>query len=164
MRSYYVGPAIDVNTMTPSAIDTKTREAIVPVANLIAAYLLKDGVEAIFGLSILNPPYPPLASNQEKIGRYRVTRFRSEAELHAAVTKSVDPFCVPDHFMFRSLLSCRSAFFGYDGQAFLCLHVEDEPPKSPDHSLIIIEEQSDYLTSYDYFDGVAFVDEPTSLD
>lgn len=163
MRAYYVGPAVDIKTMTERAIDAKTRETTVPIADLISSYLLKDGVEAVFGLSGLNPPYPPVAADQEKFGRYRVTRFRSDSELRAAITKSVDPFCASDYFQFRSLLSCRSAFFGYDGQAFLCLHVEDEPPTSPDPSLFFVEERSDFLTSYDYFDGVALVDEPTEL-
>jgi hypothetical protein len=100
-------------------------------------------------------------ANQEKFGR--VTRFRSDSELRAAITKSVDPFCASDYFQFRSLLSCRSAFFGYDGQAFLCLHVEDDPPTSPAPSLFFVEERSDFLTSYDYFDGVALVDESPEL-
>ena len=164
MRLYYIGPAVDIKAMTQSDIDAKTREAIDPIAELITAYLLKDGFEAIFSLSGLNPPYPAVAANEEKFGRYRVTRFRSKAELRAAITGAGNPFVSSNHYLFRSLLSCRSVFFGYDGQAFLCLHVEDEPPKSPDPSLIIVvEESSDLLTSSDYFDGVASVDEPTEL-
>lgn len=163
MRSYYVGPMVDSKTMTQHAVDAKEREATIPIADLISSYLLKDSVEAVFGLSGLNPPYPPVAANQEKFGRYRVTRFRSESELRAAIIKSVDPTRASDYFLFRSLLSCRSAFFGYDGQAFLCLHGEDEPPTSPNPSLFFVEERSDFLTSYDYFDGVALVGEPTEL-
>ena len=161
MRLYYVGPAVDIKAMTESAVTATTREAVVPIADLISSYLLKDGFDAIFGFTGLNPPYPPLAANQEKFGRYRVKRFKSETELRAAITKSADPFRNIDYYMFRSLISCRSVFFGYDGQAFLCLHVEDEPPESPDSSLIFVEERSDLLTSSDYFDGVALVDEPT---
>ncbi len=164
MRLYYVGPAVDIKTMTQSAIDAKTREAVAPIADLINSYLLKDGFEAIFGFTGLNPPYPPLAVNQEKYGRYRVKWFQSEQELRSAITKAANPVCDSDYYMFRSLLSCRSVFFGYDGQAFLCLHVEDEPPKSPDATLMFIEERSDLLISSDYFDGVALVDEPTELD
>jgi hypothetical protein len=57
--------------------------------------------------------------------------------------------------LIRSLVTCRAVFFGYDGQAFVCLPAEAEPIISPDESLIRVEECSHLLTEGDWMDGLA---------
>jgi hypothetical protein len=43
--------------------------------------------------------------------------------------------------------------FGWDGQAFLCLRLEDEMPVSSDPLLATVVDQPEMLTGTDYFDG-----------
>lgn len=73
--------------------------------------------------------------------------------LRRMVRLSVDPFSGIGAAVIRSIATCRAATFGYDGQAFLCLRHEDEPPASADPSLVTIEDRSNLLTGADYFDG-----------
>jgi hypothetical protein len=68
------------------------------------------------------------------------------------IRRSVDPSSSFSATI-RSIATCRAATFGYDGQAFLCLRHEDEPPVSPDPSLVVVEERPDFLVECDYFDG-----------
>lgn len=53
----------------------------------------------------------------------------------------------------RSVVNCRMATFGQDGQAMLCLRHEDSAPASPDLSLITVTECSERLAGTDLFDG-----------
>jgi hypothetical protein len=57
--------------------------------------------------------------------------------------------------LIRSLVTCRAVFFGYDGQAFVCLPNEADAIVSPDDTLITIEECSHMLTETDWMDGLA---------
>jgi hypothetical protein len=51
------------------------------------------------------------------------------------------------------MLNCRSAIFGQDGQAIVCLRREDAAPLSPDTTAITVAEESGWLTETDLFDG-----------
>lgn len=62
----------------------------------------------------------------------------------------------PNNFVegaIRSAANCRSATFGQDGQAILCLRHEDTLPLSPDAALATVEEHSEWLAETDLFDG-----------
>jgi hypothetical protein len=52
----------------------------------------------------------------------------------------------------RSRLNCRVATFGHDGQAYVCLRHEDEMPRSPDTSIVTVDEP-EWLLGTDWFDG-----------
>jgi hypothetical protein len=52
------------------------------------------------------------------------------------------------------MATCRAATFGYDGQAFICLRHEDDPPISPAPDLVEVAEEPSLLTETDYLDGV----------
>ena len=54
----------------------------------------------------------------------------------------------------------EAATFGFDGQAFLCLRHEDEPPVSPAPDLVEVVEDPTYLTGTDFFDGVIISQPP----
>jgi hypothetical protein len=53
----------------------------------------------------------------------------------------------------RSVVNCRTATFGQDGQAMLCLRHEDTAPLARDASLVSAIEYSDRLAGSDLFDG-----------
>ena len=170
MKLYYIGPKLDERTMTPEVIDNRMREAIEPIADLILAQFRPDTFQALVGLSGLNrspedeeaevpPPYPALLPGQEAFGRWLAIRFDSEASVRAALLNMGDSYAASELFSIRSIISCRSVFYGYDGQAFLCLRTEDQPPVSPDNDLVLVEERQDLLTDTDYADGVEAVED-----
>ncbi len=158
MKLYYTGPNVNVTTTADDVIDARMRAAIVPIADLILGYFRADSFAALVGLTGLNPPYPPVAPGQRAFGRYRITHFQTETDVRAALVGMGNPFGGPahwPHYMVRSMISCRSVFYGYDGQAFLCLRTEDAPQISPDPELIWVEERTELLTTSDYLDGAA---------
>ncbi|HWA63304.1 MAG TPA: hypothetical protein VG939_18150 [Caulobacteraceae bacterium] len=172
MKLYYVGPNCDPETMSEAAIEAVTSAAIEPIANLVWRHLGVDGFRALIGLTVLNrpwpdptpdlvPPYPPLEAGQEAFGRYRVSRFASDEEVRAALLNmgNPNPRPSPMFFLVRSILSCRSVTYGFDGQAFLCLHTEDPAPTSPDPALVVVWEATELITQTDYLDGVARIED-----
>jgi hypothetical protein len=180
MKLYYVGPNLDA-TMPREMVKARTFAAVEPIADLILSYLRRDGFAALVGVSALNtgvvefyplpqprPSYPDLGPRQERFGRWVATRFDSEAEVRAALIRMGDCHTPPpkdddhgarDFFRIGSMISCRSVFYGYDGQAFLCLHACDDPPVSPDPELVRVEERRDILVETDYADGVEEIED-----
>ena len=53
----------------------------------------------------------------------------------------------------RSVINCRAAAFGYDGQAILCLRHEDVAPVSDQPALAVVEEHPEWLAEADWLDG-----------
>jgi hypothetical protein len=157
--------------MTEAQMESVTRRAVAPIAELILDCFRPDTFQALIGLAGLNRPspdpnpdqllpYPPLERGQKGFGRYRVTPMRSEDEVRTALLKMGDPyFAQTPYFCVRSILSCRSVIYGYDGQAYLCLRTEDEAPMTPDPGLIVVRDASAYLTETDYLDGVEAVED-----
>jgi len=81
LKLYYVGPDVDADTMDAARIDGVMRAAVEPIADLILRYFRADGISALIGLDCLNPPYPLMAADEERHGRYRVVRFETAADL-----------------------------------------------------------------------------------
>jgi hypothetical protein len=53
----------------------------------------------------------------------------------------------------RSVVNCRTATFGQDGQTMLCLRHEDAMPMTAEASLVSVTECSERLAETDLFDG-----------
>jgi hypothetical protein len=53
----------------------------------------------------------------------------------------------------RSAVNCRTATFGQDGQAMLCLRHEDALPTAAEGSMFSVTDCSERLTATDLFDG-----------
>lgn len=73
--------------------------------------------------------------------------------LREMLRQSGDPFS-GQWMLVRSLVTCRAVFYGYDGQAFLCLPASAAPVISPDPERIMVEECSHLLTETDWMDGL----------
>jgi len=166
MKLYYIGPNLsaDASSAHVKSISLKAAE---PIADLILEQFQPDGFSALLGLTACTGGSGSLrrGGGWERFGRYGVTRFQSEAEVRAtllemgncygdnATTSNESFFCV------RSMLSCRSVTYGFDGQAFLCLRTDDDPPVSPNPNIVLVEERTDLLTQTDYMDGAECVRE-----
>ena len=169
MKLYLIQPDIAPIMTAPALVKARSNEAVGPIAELILNYFRADSFPALIGLSSLNrpepspdamPPYPPLAPGQHGFGRYRVTHFQSEADVRAALWRMGDAYVGgAEFFCIRSMISCRSVTYGYDGQAFLCLRTEDAAPVSPDPASIVVEDRSELLLDNDLMDGVPAVED-----
>jgi hypothetical protein len=150
MKLYLVQPAI------PSGADEREVSArlascIEPIADLILPYLLAD--PAMFGMRHANEGSHPLFPMTDRYGSAEVVRLDDEARLRAALIACGDPNS-GQWMLLRSLVTCRSVFYGYDGQAFVCLPSEDDPITSPNNAVIDVSDRSQMLIDTDWMDGL----------
>ena len=100
----------------------------------------------------------PTRPADEIFGSHTLYNVRNTDELFNWICRSIAPddsFWTP----IKSRLNCRQALFGYDGQAILCLRLEDPPPVSPMPDVINVEVSGGGdLTVGDLFDGIGFDD------
>jgi hypothetical protein len=80
----------------------------------------------------------------------RIKNLNDAALLREILRRVANPW--DGYFMWlRCLTTCRSVFFGYDGQAWLCLRLEDTAPSVS--WPIQVQECTEGLSEMDCFDG-----------
>jgi hypothetical protein len=120
------------------------------LVELVADAMMPTGNESLIGVwrigeaSMHDEPF-----DAEYAGK-RVKALTDRGVLLATLRRIADPD--EGYFMWvRCQTTCRSIFFGYDAQAFLCLrHADIAPARS---TLICVEDCSDLLAGSDYLDG-----------
>ena len=144
MRAFAIVPLVDVLDGS-GRLSAGGSKAIDVVARIVVDSLTQDQESNLQSITWKGSPIevgtPP-----------KITAIAEPDTLTALVRRCLDP---NDLFGgdVRSTTSCRMATFGYDGQAYVCLRHEDAAPKSPDASLVMIEERSEWLVQTDWFDG-----------
>jgi len=150
MKLYLVRPNLPANT-DRDASDARLRECVQPIADLIASSIEID--PCLYGLwdvdMIDHAPFEPESS----FGTFRATGLKAE-NLRAVLSQVGDPFGGYG-LLIRSMATCRSVRYGFDGEAFVCLRTEDPPIISPDTNLIVVEECSQLLCETDWMDGLS---------
>jgi hypothetical protein len=150
MKAYIIYP--------PFETFGKGDEHISAATNLVAEIVfgcLRQGRDTFQHTVVwVNPGEEPGSIFNEGEAMPHVIRLDTDEALRAWLRQSVDPN-IDGGGDVRSIATCRTVTFGYDGQAFLCLRHEDAPPVSPDPTLAIVEERADLLGGTDYFDGWA---------
>ena len=149
MRAYGIFPTFDFR----SADESRTQNCISLVSEIVLERLRAGGDEFHYVVDWRDPESSPWQGWTEDLAEPHVIPLSDPDKLARLVRMSVDPFSVGSAAVIRSIATCRAATFGFDGQDFLCLRHEDEPPASPDSTLVTIEELPDLLTGTDYFDG-----------
>jgi hypothetical protein len=149
MKAYGIFPAFEMN----DANDRRVQDCIDLVADIVVAGLRAGGDTFHYVLDWRDPGSAPWHGWTEDLAQPHIVALNERDHLAELVRLSVDPFSAGSAAVIRSIATCRAVTFGWDGQAFLCLRHEDEPPVSSDPSLVLIEQQSNYLTETDYFDG-----------
>lgn len=149
MKVYAIFPMVDLYGDTEP--DDRRQACITMIASMTFDSLRSGGDSLFYTTEELDPgeEMPKALGN---IPRLCAVSLSSDRELMERVRRSIDPHD-PAGRTIRSIATCRAATFGFDGQAFLCLRHEDEPPVSHDVSLVIVEERPDILRDYDYFDN-----------
>jgi hypothetical protein len=143
MKAYLISPTMDVFDGTGTLTSDASR-ALDLIAGIVADSL-RDGGDGSHQAVVWDGP--------------------SMVDQHASIVALADRESVisllrkmgdPNNLVggqVRSVINCRAATFGYDGQAFLCLRHEDTMPVSPDPALATVEQHSEWLTEGDWLDG-----------
>jgi hypothetical protein len=148
MRAYIIEPRYE----TFGQEDEHTSAATNLVAEIVFESLRRGGDTFQHSVVWANPGAEPGSIWNEEVAVPHVVRLDTEEALRLWLRKSVDPNTSGGGDV-RSIATCRTATFGYDGQALLCLRHEDAPPVSRDLTLATVEERPDLLGGTDYFDG-----------
>jgi hypothetical protein len=88
-----------------------------------------------------------------RYGDIEVVRISDRETLRRILVECGDPNS-GKWMLVRSLVTCRSVFYGQDGQAFVCMPTDWPPILSPDESMIRVEECSHLLIETDWMDGL----------
>lgn len=150
MKLFLVAPVV------PSELDKKTanvrfRNCIEPIADLILSHLQDD--PALFGMRHKGEASKPPLPTTETFGYAEIVRLADKVSLRAVLLECGDPSS-GQWMLIRSLITCRAVFYGYDGQAFVCLPHEAPPILTPDADMINVVDVSEMLAGSDYMDGL----------
>lgn len=149
MKLYLVQPVVPPKA-GHAEINTRLRSCIEPIADLILPHLLVD--PALFGMRHGNDGSKPPLAMTEQYGYAEVVRLGDRDTLRAALVACGDPNS-GQWMLIRSLVTCRAVFYGYDGQAFVCLPHEAPPIRSAD-AAIDVSDESQMLVHTDWLDGL----------
>jgi hypothetical protein len=150
MKLYLVAPKLADNS-DDVAEDTRLRACNELVADLICRHVSPD--PALFGMRHVDEGSDSPVELGTRYGYADTIRLGDLNMLREALLACGDPNS-GKWMLIRSLVTCRSVFFGYDGQAFVCLPTDADPMVSPDATRITVEECSHMLTETDWMDGL----------
>jgi len=150
MKLYLIEPAIPPGA-NEAEVSARLTSCIEPIADLILPYLLPD--PAMFGMKHDNEASQPPFSMAERYGYAEVVRLADKEALRAALVACGDPNS-GEWMLIRSLVTCRAVFYGYDGQAFVCLPHEAGPIISTNQMMIEVSDRSQMLINTDWLDGL----------
>lgn len=154
MKLYLVRPNLPADADNEE-IEARLRACVQPIADLIASHIEADS--CLYGLWHEDTIGAPPIEQVSCFGKIRGTRLNSP-ELRIILANVGDP-SGEYGMLIRSLVTCRSVRYGFDGEAFVCLMAEDEPMISPDIDLITVEECSSLLVESDWMDGISELQE-----
>ena len=143
MKAYIFSPTMEVFDRS-GALTSDARSALDLIAEMVADSL-REGGDCSHQAVIWDGP-----SVVDQIAS--LVALSDRESLIAVTRKMLDP----NNFVegaIRSATNCRTAVFGQDGQAILCLRHEDTSPRSPDDTIASVEERSEWLAGTDLFDG-----------
>ena len=148
MKAYIIDPPFD----TFGKESERTTAAINLIADIVLGCLRRGGDSFHYSVVWANPGEEPGGPWNEDTAVPHVVQLDTAEALRGWLRRCVDPNTAGGGDV-RSIATCRTVTFGYDGQALLLLRHEDTPPTSPDLSLAVIAERPDFLRDADWFDG-----------
>jgi hypothetical protein len=149
MKHYLIAPVIAAN-IDEAAIDTRTQKCIEPIADLIERHVSID--LALFAMRHVNEVSNPSILPDVRYGDVETLRISDLQMLRKILRDNGDPNS-GKWMSIRSLVSCRSVHYGYDGEALVCLSSDDDPIVSPSPATISVEECSHRLIETSWVDG-----------
>ncbi|MEI4508408.1 hypothetical protein WBQ88_13755 [Sphingopyxis sp. CCNWLW253] len=150
MKLYLIAPVIAAN-IDEAAIDARIQKCIDPIAGLIEHHVSVD--PALFAMRNVNEVSDPSIPPDLRYGHVEAIRISDLQMLRQILRDNGDPNS-GKWMSIRSLVSCRSVHYGYDGEALVCLSTEDEPIISPSPTTISVEDCSHRLIETSWMDGL----------
>jgi hypothetical protein len=150
VKAYGIFPLIDLFKST----DPRAAECHAVVTKIVCDSLRAGGDTFHVAVDWRDPDGEAWGMCTEGVARPVIVLLDTQQKLHELVHLSTDANANRGAGVIRSMATCRAATFGHDGQAFVCLRYEDEPPVSPAPGLVEVVEDQHLLTETDYFDGV----------
>ena len=150
MKLFLVAPVIAANT-DEAARNARVRECSGRIAELILSHVSDD--PALFGMRQVGEASEAPVQPDARYGDVETVRIGDRETLRTILRESGDPSS-GKWMLIRSLVTCRSVSYGYDGQAFVCLPSDAPPIVSPDDTLIAVEDCSRLLAESDWMDGL----------
>jgi hypothetical protein len=143
MKAYVIRPNIDVFDDT-GTLSADAAQALRVIGDMVADCLQQGGDKSHHGTVFVGPTELGALPN--------VVALSDRQKLVALTLRLLDPNDGLGGDI-RSVVNCRAATFGQDGQAMLCLRHEDTAPLAADRSLVSVAQCSEWLTGTDLFDG-----------
>lgn len=150
MKLYLVAPKLADNS-DKAAEDARLHACVQSIAELILRHLSAD--PALFGVWHVNEGSDAPVESDTRYAYAEVVSISDPEMLREILLACGDPNS-GKWMLIRSLVTCRAVFYGYDGQAFVCLPTESAPMVSPDDTLITVDECSQMLSETDWMDGL----------
>jgi hypothetical protein len=150
MELYLVSPHLAANSDEAAEV-ARLKECNRLIADLICQHLSPD--PALFGMCNTSKYSNPPVALDTRYGYVDTVRIADQSMLREILLACGD-VNNGKWMLIRSLVTCRSVYFGFDGQAFVCLPTEADPMVSPDDALIIVEDCSPMLTEMSWMDGL----------
>lgn len=148
MKLYLLAPAANADE---AGVDARIDECADRIADLIVEHISED--PALFGMrQVAEASAPPLQADT-RYGDAETIKIGDRETLRKMLRESGD-LNSGEWMLIRSLVTCRAVLFGYDGQALVCLPTSATPIRSPDDTLITVEECSHLLIETDWMDGL----------
>ncbi|WP_447759779.1 hypothetical protein [Sphingopyxis panaciterrae] len=149
MRAYEITPAFHLR----DDADARTQASISLIASIIVSHLRMDGDKFHYSIDWRDPGSDPdIAFWSKGVGEPHIVALSTEERLYRRVRVSVDPFNLFGSDI-RSIATCRTVAFGYEGEAFLCLRNDDLCPISSDCSLAKVQVRTEFLLNGSHMDG-----------
>ena len=143
MKAFIIRPIIDVYDGS-GILSSDAAATLHAIAEMVADSLQQGGDRSHHAATWFGPTHVDTPPN--------LVALSDRQSLLALTFKLLDPNDLLEGDI-RSLANCRTATFGQDGQAMLCLRHEDAMPTATEVSLITVTECSNRLAGTDSFDG-----------
>lgn len=150
MKLYLIAPVLAANS-DEDAVDARLEVCSEHIAELILSHLADD--PALFGMRHATEIQAPPVQPDTLYGDVETVRIADTESLRTILRQSGGRDS-GQWMLIRSLVSCRAVFYGYDGQAFVCLPTASPAIVSPDEAMIHVEDCSHMLIETDYMDGM----------
>ena len=150
MKLYLVAPVIPDGS-NEAFINARLNACVRPIAELLLGHIGSD--PALFGIRHLNEVSKSPIGPMHTYGYAEAVNLADRESLLSILLACGDPNS-GEWMLIRSLVTCRSVYYGYDGQAFVCLPTDSPAIESPDEELISVSDESRLILDTDYMDGL----------
>lgn len=149
MKAIIVAPKVSAND-DEGATDLLVNSFIESIADYISNLIGKD--PALFGVRSKNEVSEKPVPTDLVFGDIEAVRILDREMLKTILIASGDPNS-GEFMSIRSLVTCTSVTYGFDGQALICLPEEVRVDKPDEQEQFKVEDCTSDLAGTDWFDG-----------